>query len=111
MDMNFSTLFGSRRSNPRDRLLDGLKSLARDAEDLIKATTETASDRATHARARLTDTLDRALETCQELQHQGVRSARTAVRKADRTVRRHPYGSIGLAVAIGALLVLLLRRR
>jgi ElaB/YqjD/DUF883 family membrane-anchored ribosome-binding protein len=111
MEMNFSTILGSRHRHPRERLLAGLRSLAEDAEDLIKSTTETANEKASLARTRLSDTLERARDTCEELQHQSIRTARAAAKQADRTVRRHPYESVGIALGIGALLMLLFRRR
>jgi ElaB/YqjD/DUF883 family membrane-anchored ribosome-binding protein len=37
--------------------------------------------------------------------------ARQAARAADRTVHAHPYGAIGLAAAVGALVGFLAARR
>lgn len=95
----------------RDRVLDDLKTLAADAEALLFATADDASAKAKEARARLTAGLEKAKSTYEEFQAQGIESAKVALKKADDTIRSHPYESVGIAFGVGVLLGVLLRRK
>jgi ElaB/YqjD/DUF883 family membrane-anchored ribosome-binding protein len=101
----------SRSHVARERLLADLGAFAADAEALLQATADDASDKAKEARARLTKALEKAKATYQEFEAQGIDSAKAAVSKADQAVRAHPYESIGIAFGVGLLLGALLRRR
>ncbi|QYM79600.1 DUF883 family protein [Horticoccus luteus] len=95
----------------RDRVLADLRALAGDAEALLKATTGDAGDKAKEIRGRLAAAIERAKGTYTDLQAQGIESAKEAARKADRTIRNHPYESIAIALGVGVLLGVLLRRK
>ena len=88
-----------------------LKALASDSEDLLRATAGDVSEKAKEARVRVMAALERAKATYAELQEHGLESARAAARKADDTIRTHPYESIGLALGLGILIGVLLKRR
>ena len=88
-----------------------LKSLARDAEDLLKATAGDASEKAKEARERLGAALERAKSTCEDAQDQGIATVKAAAKKADTVIRDHPYETIGVAFGVGLLIGVLLRRR
>jgi ElaB/YqjD/DUF883 family membrane-anchored ribosome-binding protein len=94
-----------------ERALADLQALVRDAEALLHATADSASEAVKQARERMTDAVKRAKERYAELQEQGLESARAAARSADETIRNHPYESIGLAFGAGILLGALLRRK
>jgi ElaB/YqjD/DUF883 family membrane-anchored ribosome-binding protein len=68
-------------------------------------------DRSRIARARLAAALEKAKATCQELQSQGIESAKAALNRADQTTRAHSYEAIGIALGAGILLGALLRRK
>jgi ElaB/YqjD/DUF883 family membrane-anchored ribosome-binding protein len=95
----------------RERMLADLRAIAADAEALLQATADDASKQAKEARARLTAALEKAKATCQELQSQGIESAKAALNRADQTIRAHPYEAIGIALGAGILLGALLRRK
>jgi ElaB/YqjD/DUF883 family membrane-anchored ribosome-binding protein len=95
----------------RERLMADLGAIAADVEALLRVTVDDTSDKAKETRARLTAALEKARATCQELQSQGVASARAAVNKADQAIRAHPYEAIGIALGAGILLGALLRRK
>ena len=97
--------------SPRERLLNDLKVVARDAEDLIKATAGGAGEKAKETGSRLIETLERAKTTCQDLQERSVASAKAAVDEVDEALRNHPYKSMSVVLLIGVLLGALLRRR
>ena len=76
-----------------------------------KATAEDASEKAKEARVRLMAAVEKAKETYDAMQAQGIETAKAAARKADATIRAHPYESLGVAFGIGVLIGALLRRR
>jgi len=57
-------------------------------------------------RARLQNVIDRAKEVCERLQDQTTAAARAT----DRTIRDHPYQSIGIAFGLGVLIGVLAMR-
>jgi ElaB/YqjD/DUF883 family membrane-anchored ribosome-binding protein len=111
VETNFDNLQHARSFIARERVLNDLKTLAHDAEDLLKATASDASDKARELRVRLAGTLERAKTTCNELQEQTAATAKAAARRADIAIREHPYESMGAAVAIGFLVGVLVTRR
>lgn len=111
MESNFSSTEGNGSHAARERVMADLRTLAADAEALLRATAHDATDAAKEARVRLTAGLEKAKATYDDLQAQGFESAKAAARKADQTVRAHPYESIGVAFGVGVLLGALLRRK
>jgi ElaB/YqjD/DUF883 family membrane-anchored ribosome-binding protein len=95
----------------RERLMADFGTLAHDAEALLNITAGDVSEKAQAARSRLTAALEKAKETYAEIQSKGVAAAKAAAKKADTTIRAHPYESIGIAFGVGILLGALLRRK
>jgi ElaB/YqjD/DUF883 family membrane-anchored ribosome-binding protein len=95
----------------RERVLADLKTLAGDAEALLRATAGDASDKAKETRERLAAAVEKARTTCAELQAKGVESARRAMKSTDETIRTHPYESIGIAFLAGLVVGVLVRRK
>ena len=91
----------------RERLVEDLRSLVRDAEELLKSGAEEVGGKAAELRARLQTSLDKAKDTCRKLEGHAVESAKAA----DRVIRRHPYESMGIAFGVGVLLGVLINRR
>ncbi|MEY4938862.1 MAG: hypothetical protein RIQ93_597 [Verrucomicrobiota bacterium] len=111
METHFPDMENTHTRLARERMLADLRTLVDDAEELLKATADEVSDKAAEARTKVTAALDRARATCQELQEQSVASAKAAVKKADTTIRDHPYESLGIAFGVGLLLGALLKRK
>jgi len=115
METHFPNMDDAQSSQARQRVMDDLKTLAADAEALLRATASDASDKAQEVRAKLTATLEKAKTTYDDLQTQGIATAKAtakaAAKKADDTIRAHPYESIGIAFGVGILLGALLRRK
>ena len=111
METHFNEMEHAHSTLARERVLGDLKALARDAEDLLKATAGDVSEKAKEARQRVTAALERARGTCENLQEQTLASARAAARKADTVIRDHPYESIGVGFGIGLLIGVLVGRR
>jgi ElaB/YqjD/DUF883 family membrane-anchored ribosome-binding protein len=88
-------------------LVNDLKTVARDTEDLLKASAGEVTEKAHEARARLTAALENAKAACQRLEEQAAASAKAA----DKVIRDHPYQSIGIALALGLLVGVLVTRK
>jgi ElaB/YqjD/DUF883 family membrane-anchored ribosome-binding protein len=90
-----------------DRLVQDIKNVVNDAEDLMKTAAGQAGEKAREARDRLAVTLESARETCARLEEKAIAGAKAA----DRNVREHPYQSIGLAFGVGILIGVLIGRK
>ena len=95
----------------REQIINDLKALTHDAEDLLKATASDMGEKAKDARNRVTAALERAKNAYSQLQDRTVIKAKEAAKKADVVIRDHPYESIGIAFGIGLLLGVVVARR
>jgi ElaB/YqjD/DUF883 family membrane-anchored ribosome-binding protein len=111
METHFPGIENSNSRIARERVMADMRALARDAESLLKATADDVSEKAKEARVRLISAVDKAKASYEEMQAQGLESAREAAIKADEAIRTHPYESLGLAFGIGVLFGALLRRK
>ena len=94
--------------SPIRHLRKDLHSVARDAEELLKATADVASDRVQLARSRTEKTVKQAFDNLYDRRMQ--RRVRKYAKHTDTYVRDHSWSIIG-AVAGIALVVGLLTRR
>jgi len=90
-----------------EKLLQDLKEVVRDGEELLRAGVEELGDRGSAAREKLMAALEIARETQRRLQERAVAGAKAA----DGYIRDNPYQSIGIAFGVGILLGLFVTRR
>jgi ElaB/YqjD/DUF883 family membrane-anchored ribosome-binding protein len=90
-----------------ERLAGDLKALMRDAEELMKATAGQAGEKVAELRSRLSAAIESAKATCHRLEEKTVAAAKAT----DRTIREHPYESVGIAFGIGLLVGVLVGRK
>ena len=90
-----------------DRLVTDLKRIVRDSEELLHTTKDAVGDKAQEIRERLTAALDAAKRTCRDLEDKAIEGAKAA----DKTIREHPYQSIGVAFGVGLLIGVLVTRK
>jgi len=90
-----------------ERLLQDLKAVVHDGEELLKAGAAELSERGMAARERLAAALEVAKETLRKLQDRAVAGAKAT----DKMIREHPYESVGIAFGIGMLLGVLVNRK
>jgi ElaB/YqjD/DUF883 family membrane-anchored ribosome-binding protein len=95
----------------RQRVMEDLRTLARDSQDLLKATASDMSEKGKELRARLASALERAAATGAALQEQTVATSKAAAKQADTVIRNHPYESIGIAFGVGVLIGVLINRK
>ncbi len=91
----------------REKLLEDLRVLIHDAEQLLKSGADEAGEKAAELRAKLQESLAKAKDTCRRLEDRAVAGAKAA----DRVIREHPYESLGVAFGVGVLLGVLINRR
>jgi ElaB/YqjD/DUF883 family membrane-anchored ribosome-binding protein len=90
-----------------EKLLQDLKEVVHDGEDLLRAGAEELGERGAAAREKLTAALEMAKETQRRLQERAVAGAKAA----DGYIRENPYQSIGVAFGVGMLIGLFAARR
>jgi len=90
-----------------ERLLQDLKAVVHDGEQLLRAGASELSERGQAARERLAAALEVAKETGRRLQERTMASAKAT----DNFIRENPYQSIGVAFGIGLLVGVLVNRR
>ena len=90
-----------------ERLIDDMKNVVTDSEILMREVGNELSEKAKQARARLAVSLESAKERCGELQER----AKLTAKAADEMVHEHPYTSMGVALAAGVLIGVLIARK
>jgi ElaB/YqjD/DUF883 family membrane-anchored ribosome-binding protein len=94
-----------------DTLMQDLKTVVRDTEDLLKATAGDVSEQAVKARTRATESLRNARTRLTEAQQDLMARARASARAADEYVHENPWPTIGVAAGVGFVFGLLIGRR
>lgn len=94
-----------------DKLVQDLRTLVNDAEDLVKATAAETGERIKGARLRLEDDLRVARTRLNEAQQVLNEKARVAAEATDRFAHENPWKVAGIAAGLGLLLGLLIGRR
>lgn len=90
-----------------DRLVSDLKRIVRDSEELLHTTKDVVGDKAQEVRERLTAALAATKRTCRDLEDKAIEGAKAA----DKTIRDHPYQSIGVAFGVGLLIGVLVTKK
>jgi len=90
-----------------EQLLQDLRAVVNDGEELLKAGVAELGERGMAAKEKLAAALEMAKETQRKLQERAIASARAT----DRAIREHPYESIGIAFGVGLLLGVVLNRK
>ena len=95
----------------RDKLVQDMRVVISDAEDLLRATANQAGEKISVARERIEDSLHQAKVKLAEAEALVSERAKEAARYTDEYVHENPWRAIGVAAGIGLLLGLLISRR
>ncbi len=98
-------------SIPKDKLLEDLRLVMADAEDLLHATAEQAGEGGAAMRARIESRLHHVRESLEDAEAAVATRTRNAARATDHYVHEHPWQAIGISACIGALVGMLIARR
>jgi ElaB/YqjD/DUF883 family membrane-anchored ribosome-binding protein len=87
----------------REKLVEDLKVLSKDVQELVKATASVVGDKAAEARVKVQDSLKVAQEKLGDL-HGTVRAkGEEAFAAGDTYVRDNPWNAVGIAAGVGFL--------
>ena len=90
-----------------DRLVSDLKTVTRDAEELLKTVSGERGNGSNEMRARLSSAIESAKATYHRLEEKAVAGAKAT----DKVIREHPYESLGIAFGLGLLVGVLVTRK
>ncbi len=94
------------RHESAEKVMEDLRALVRDGENLLKAGTAELGEKGQELRDRLRVTIERAREAYERLEVKAIMSAKAT----DRAIREHPYQAIGIALGAGLLIGVLAAR-
>ena len=95
----------------RDKLVQDMRVVISDAEDLLRATANQAGEKIAVARERIQDSLHQAKVKLAEAEAMVTERAKQAARYTEEYVQENPWRAVGIAAGIGLLLGLLITRR
>ena len=90
-----------------DRLVCDLKTVTRDAEELLRTVSGERGNGSNEMRQRLSSAIDSAKATYHRLEEKTVAGAKAT----DKAIRSHPYESLGIAFGMGLLVGVLMGRK
>ena len=94
-----------------EKLMDDLRTVVADAEELLKATASQTGERIAAARAKAEESLKAAKVGLAEAQAVVVAKTKEAALATDEYVRANPWESVGVAAAVGLVIGMLIARR
>jgi ElaB/YqjD/DUF883 family membrane-anchored ribosome-binding protein len=94
-----------------EKLMDDLRTVVRDAEALLQATAAQTGDKIDSARARATESLQKARQRLAALEKEAMNEVREVAASADNYVHKNPWQAVGMAAGAGLLMGLLIGRR
>lgn len=95
----------------RDRLVDDLRTVINDAEELLRLTAGEAGEQVSDLRGRMSRRLADAKHRLADIEAAVVGTSRRAARATDDYVHQHPWQSLGVVAAAALLVGLLTSRR
>ena len=94
-----------------DKLMQELKGVVGDAEELLKATASQGGEQIERVRARAEESLRTARERMKEVTRAAEAQALGAAREMNRQVKDHPWTAVGVAAGIGFIAGILVARK
>jgi ElaB/YqjD/DUF883 family membrane-anchored ribosome-binding protein len=95
----------------KSKLMSDLRVVIADAEELLRMTSDQASESAADVRSRVLERMNQAKADLLHLQEAAVAKAKAAGHATDEFVHENPWKSMGIAAGIGLVMGLLVSRR
>ncbi len=95
----------------RGKLMEDLRAVVADAEELLKATAGQTGERMAAARAKAEESLKAAKARLAEEEVAVMEKAKAAAKATDDYVRANPWRAVGITAAISFILGILVARR
>lgn len=96
---------------PKEMLIEDLRHVVVDAENLLRATVDQAGESAAYARARIQDSLKTAKARLATAQGSMMERTLDAAKATDQFAHENPWKLFGIAAAAGAVIGMLVTRR
>lgn len=96
---------------PREKLLEELRQVVNNAEDLLQTTANQAGEGVAVARARIQENLKIVKNRLHHAEDAVLDQTRQAAKATDKYVHNNPWQSIGVAVCAGVIVGMLIKRQ
>lgn len=96
---------------PKEKLLEDLRLMVADAEELLKATANQTGEVAAVARARIQESLKVVKSRLRAAESAVIERTRQSAKVADQYVHANPWQSIGISACAGVIVGMLVARR
>jgi ElaB/YqjD/DUF883 family membrane-anchored ribosome-binding protein len=91
-------------ASSRDKLVEDVKVLTKDVQELLKATASVVGERTAEARGKVQESLKVAQEKLSQVHAAARDKGQQAFNATDGYVRDNPWNAVGVAAAVGFLL-------
>jgi ElaB/YqjD/DUF883 family membrane-anchored ribosome-binding protein len=95
----------------RAKLMEDLRTVFADVEELLKATASQTGERITAARAKAEESLKVAKARLADVQAAVATQTKAAAKATDDYVRANPWQAVGISAAVGFMFGMLITRR
>jgi ElaB/YqjD/DUF883 family membrane-anchored ribosome-binding protein len=94
----------------KDKLMQDLRVVVADAEELLRATAGQAGEKASAVRERIQENVNAAKQRLASAEEDALESARQAAKVTDEYVHDNPWTAIGVAASVGVIVGMLIGR-
>jgi ElaB/YqjD/DUF883 family membrane-anchored ribosome-binding protein len=94
----------------REKLMQDLRIVVADAEELLRATASQAGEKASATRERIQEHLKAAKERLEDAEDVLVEKTKAAATATDEYVHDHPWHAVGIAAGVGMIVGMLISR-
>ena len=102
---------GYAEKSSREKLVQDLKAVVNDAEELLKATAQQTGEKVAVVRAKAEESLKAARARIEEEKEAVMARAKVAAKTADDFVKENPWQAVGIGALAGLVLGILISRR
>ena len=111
MNMNTTHSKNTSVAAPKEKLMEDLRLVVSDAEELLRATANQAGEGATAVRARIQENLQVVKKRLISAEESVIERTRQAAKDTDKYVHENPWQSVGISTVVGVLVGILIARR
>lgn len=101
---------GTENDVSKEKLMQDMRAVVDDAEELLRATAGQAGDKVAAARERIQANLAVARERLTEAEHALVEKTKRAAKATDEYVHENPWKAVGIAAGVGLVVGMLISR-